>query len=581
MKKQRAVCTSITAVLVIIALGACSGGAETRGEAESLEVASIRSLESAFESGSYTEVLQEAQKLDPALGREYVQRAARALLAADESDAAEARSMRRSYIRAQNYFPFLEKLKAEEDLPFPDGVSPVAALYERGAEIQEMSDGELLEYSRQTVLEELKSLALAAQRELSRREIASGDELSTFLERGSQRAAELLDAVVTVWVDRGMRIQEGVGRPDRVIGSGFFIDKRGYLLTNYHVIASEVDRSYEGFSRLYIRLSDNTEVRVPARVVGYSENFDLALLKAEIEPKQILSFSQDSKLEVGQKIYAIGSPGGLENTITSGIVSSVGRKILQMGDYVQVDVPINRGNSGGPLLNTSGELVGIVFSGIEQFEGINFAIPASWAQRLLGFLYRGDAYPHVQLGVSLKKTDMGLEVVYVAPQSPAKQLDIKTGDILLSINGKSAKSISGYQGILLDMLPGELLSVRWLRDGRELSYLLRAQKREAIPFERYAEIDLPEALFPPLFGMEVERIGGGLLADNYTINRVYPGSVADESGLSPGDPFSLRKWELHKELPVLVSSLRIKKRKAGFLESGIQLAAYLETDNFL
>ena len=189
---------------------------------------------------------------------------------------------------------------------------------------------------------------------------------------------ELISGTVTIWVNRGIKIEHGIGYPNRIIGSGFYIDKRGYILTNYHVISSEVDTEYEGFSRLYIKYDQNEE-RIPAKVVGWDASLDIALLKVEYTPDYFYSFPKQTEYKPGEKIYAIGSPGGLDKTITAGIISNSGsRRLLPIGDTIQVDVPINSGNSGGPVVDVYGNLVGVVFAGIEQFEGVNFIIPVKW-----------------------------------------------------------------------------------------------------------------------------------------------------------------------------------------------------------
>jgi len=142
---------------------------------------------------------------------------------------------------------------------------------------------------------------------------------------------KMISGTVTILVNRGIRVENGVGYPDRVIGSGFFIDKRGYILTNHHVIESEVDPKYEGYSRLYIRLSESPAgERIPAKVVGYDKIFDLALIKAEVTPEYTFSGSFDQAVAPGDRIFAIGSPAGLEKTITAGIISAMGRRLLQV-----------------------------------------------------------------------------------------------------------------------------------------------------------------------------------------------------------------------------------------------------------
>ena len=239
--------------------------------------------------------------------------------------------------------------------------------------------------------------------------------------------ADMLEGTVTIWVNRGIRIEKGVGYPDRVIGSGFFIDARGYLLTNYHVIESEVDPKYEGYSRLFIRFNESTGEKIPAKVVGYDTVFDLALLKAETPARYSFGGSAGLRVSPGDKVFAIGSPAGLEKTITSGIVSATGRRFLEMGDAIQVDVPLNPGNSGGPLLSEGGDLIGIVFAGLEQFEGLNFAVPYVWIEHALPLLFKGGEAVHPWMGAALAETEKGLEVVYTLPGEPGRPCGPRAG----------------------------------------------------------------------------------------------------------------------------------------------------------
>ena len=126
----------------------------------------------------------------------------------------------------------------------------------------------------------------------------------------------------------------------------------------------------------------------------------------------------------GDRIYAIGSPVGLEKTLSTGIVSAMGRRLLQVGDSMQVDVLVNPGNSGGPLLSANGDLVGIVFAGLQQFAGLNFAVPYAWVEKALPALYRGGQAIHPWLGMALAETDKGLEVIYCVPDEPAARAGI-------------------------------------------------------------------------------------------------------------------------------------------------------------
>jgi S1-C subfamily serine protease len=391
----------------------------------------------------------------------------------------------------------------------------------------------------------------------------------------------MLAGSVTIWVNRGMRIERGVGLPDRVIGSGFFIDPRGYLLTNYHVISSEVDPKYEGYSRLYVRPSDHPEDRVSAKVVGYSRIFDLALLKTEMSPEFVFGVTDIEQLKAGTRIFAIGSPGGLDKTITAGIISATSRRFLQMGDAMQMDVPVNPGNSGGPLVDESGRLVGVVFAGIEQFEGVNFAIPGYWLLKFLPSLYKEGEAVHSWIGLSIFETKRDLEVIYAVAGSPGKEAGIIPGDKILKINSVPVPSIRDAQDILLSLEPETLVPVTISRGGEEKTFFIALGTRPFSPLEAPLSFEAKESLFPPLFGFSARRISSGFFSSDYTVEKVYPGTVADETNISENDPFTLHSWIVDTERRVVLMQLAIKKRKAGFLEGGIQLGAYFEQNNFI
>jgi serine protease Do len=400
-------------------------------------------------------------------------------------------------------------------------------------------------------------------------------------EPGKPTVAEMVRGTVTIWVNRGIRIEGGVGYPDRVIGSGFFVDPRGYLLTNYHVIESEVSPKYEGYSRLYVRLSERAQEKVPAKVVGYDRIFDLALVKAEVEPPYVFSAADSPELHVGSTIIAIGSPAGLENTVTSGIVSATGRRFLQMGDTVQVDVPINYGNSGGPLLDVDGRLVGVVFAGIEQFEGINFAIPYDWVLKCLPRLYQEGEAGHPWLGMALQESEQGLRVVYTVPQEPAARAGIQAGDRIVSLNGRSFDKIVDLQAELLQLDYPTLVQISWKRGEETFSGVVSTAERPFSPIEVSLERDRRENVIYPLFGMKLEQLGRLLWRKEYVIRDVLPGSVADETGLSPDDPVTIQNWKIDDDNRYAIMQIYVKKKKSGFLESAVQMAAYLETENFI
>ncbi|MCL1818377.1 MAG: S1C family serine protease, partial [Spirochaetaceae bacterium] len=391
---------------------------------------------------------------------------------------------------------------------------------------------------------------------------------------------DMLEGTVTIWVNKGIRLEGGMGFPDRVIGSGFFIDPRGYLLTNYHVISSEVDPKYKGYSRLYIRPSEHPEDRIPARVVGYSRIFDLALLKTEITPDFVFGVTDIEELRVGTRVFAMGSPGGLDKTITAGIVSATSRRFFQMGDAMQMDAPVNPGNSGGPLVDESGRLIGVVFAGIEQFEGVNFAIPGYWILKFLPSLYREGEVIHSWIGLSIFETKRDLEVIYTVPGSPGKEAGIAAGDKILQINGESVTTIRAAQDILLSLEPETLVPVVFQRGEARMTARVALGVRPYSPIEEPLSFEAKNELFPPLFGFIARKLSSGFFSEGeYTVERVYPGTAADEIGISENDPFTLYNWTVDKKRRIVLAQLTIKKRKAGFLEGAIQLGAFFEQNN--
>jgi len=390
----------------------------------------------------------------------------------------------------------------------------------------------------------------------------------------------LLQATVTILVNRGIQIEDGIGRPDLVIGSGFFIDRQGHLLTNYHVISSEVDPTYEGFSRLSVILPGSRGERLPARVVGWDKSFDLALLKVEYEPPLVFSFAPDQELELGLQIWALGSPGGLEASLTSGIVSSTNRRFLPMGEIYQVDVPINPGSSGGPLINDRGDVLGVVFAGIQEYEGTNFVIPGRYVRDLLPRLYRGGAVEHYWLGMGLQESSSGLEVRYLFPHGDAARRDVLVGDRLLAINGQVVDSIMEIQDMILRLDMDIPLVLSLQREGTSFETWMLLESRPASPGLRIAESDLRGNILDLLWGVRSHGLNRPFV-DEYRIDYVYSGSMADRMNISENDVFQIRSWELRKEDSLLIVRLNLKTRLSGYMESVVQLPFNLEINSLI
>ncbi|MBN2535602.1 MAG: trypsin-like peptidase domain-containing protein [Spirochaetales bacterium] len=391
----------------------------------------------------------------------------------------------------------------------------------------------------------------------------------------------MMNGTAIIWVDKGIKIEQGYGIPDRVLGSGFFVDEGGYMLTNHHVIESEVDPEYEGYSRLYIRLSKSVNEKIPAKVVGYDRIFDLALIKTSLTPDYVYYSAGNAEIEPGEKVLAIGAPLGLENTLTSGIVSNVSRRFIQMGDVMQIDAPINPGNSGGPLLDEEDNLLGVVFAGLEMFEGLNFAIPYNWVNKVLPDLFKGGEVIHPWFGLALNENDKSLEVIYTVPGEPARRAGIQAGDRIKELNGREYTTIRDFQEAILHFKDESLVKLTWTRDKETMQGIICLAKRPFSPLEIALKKDSRNNLILPIFGMEIKAVKNFLWETEYVVTRVIQGSIADNSNISEGDPLSIQRWYVDIKKRIAVLQVFVKKRKAGFFENIIQLAAYLETDNFI
>ncbi|MDR2490560.1 MAG: S1C family serine protease [Spirochaetaceae bacterium] len=452
----------------------------------------------------------------------------------------------------------------------------------RAHELSRISGGDALLFLERAVTQKQRGTAayfLAAARS-ARANIPP--DFAEFAER-KDTPDLMIKGVATVVVDRGMKIERGRGTPDRVLGSAFFVDSSGLLITNYHVIASEVDPSYNGYSRMYVRTGDSSSARVPAKVIGWDKTLDLALIKTEIKPEYVFSIIDHATPAVGETVIAIGSPGGLEKTVTSGIVSALGRRFLQIGDVIQMDAAVNHGNSGGPLVDTRGRLVGIVFAGIEQFQGLNFAVPAVRLTAALPALIKGGKAARPWLGITIAETRGSGEIIYVAPQTPASDQMLREG---LTIEALDGQKVGARQGALIPTLqdklfpcrPGELVALR-TSDGK--TRIMRTAERPPVPLAEAAKVDSRERMTAPLFGLVLEPSVGDAMSPSYLIKKVVRGSIADEAGLSAQDPVSIRRFRVEEKDGYALLEINVKKKRAGYFETSMSIPAALDSPDTL
>ncbi|MDR0322566.1 MAG: S1C family serine protease [Treponema sp.] len=423
----------------------------------------------------------------------------------------------------------------------------------------------------------------AAQAGGSRNISASLREYAT----GRDTVSDMIKGVATVIVDRGFRVERGMGIPDRVLGSAFFIDASGLLITNYHVIASEVDPKYKGYSRMYVRMGDASSPRIPARVIGYDKALDLALIKTEIETEYVFSIVDRVIPQVGDTVLAIGSPVGLQKTVTSGIVSALGRRFLQIGDVIQIDASVNHGNSGGPVVDNEGRLVGIVFAGAEHFQGLNFAVPAESLAAALPAMIKGGKAQRPWLGFTLCETSVGAEIIYVAPNTPASRLQVDEGLTLRTINGRVVTAPQGgiipaLQKAVFSSGPGELLALETVdSEGATRKWVMMTVPRPEIPLLDAARIDRRERIAAPLFGMVLSPLHSNFFSSSFRVNKVVRGSIADEAGISEDDPVSISRLRLLENEGYALMDITVKKRRMGYLETSMQLPAWLDSPDTL
>jgi len=405
--------------------------------------------------------------------------------------------------------------------------------------------------------------------------------------KGHDAVSDMVNGVATVLIDRGIKVERGLGFPDRVLGSAFFVDSSGLLITNYHVIASEVDPKYKGYSRMYIRLGDATSSRYPARVIGWDKALDLALIKTEYEPQYIFSLVDRVIPKVGDAVWAIGSPIGLEKTVTSGIVSALSRRFMQIGDVYQIDAAVNGGNSGGPLVDGEGRLVGIVFAGIAYHQGLNFAIPAETLAAALPAMIKGGKAQRPWLGLTLCETLQGAEIIYTAPNTPASRHLIREGSLIKTINGKTINAPQGslipaMQNAIFPAGPGELVALETVdADGVVKKNIIMTVRRPDIPLSEAAKVDKRERIAAPLFGMILSPVYSGFFSSNFVVRKVVRGSVADEAGISEDDPISINRLRVMENDGYALLDISIKKRRMGYLETNMQLPAWLDSPDTL
>jgi len=322
----------------------------------------------------------------------------------------------------------------------------------------------------------------------------------------------------------------------RSLGSGFIISSDGYIFTNNHVV--------EKADKIRVKLSSGKEY--DAEVKGKDPNTDIALIQIKPDkPLPVVALGNSDQLRVGEWVFAIGNPFGLDHTVTTGIVSAKGRMIGSgpYDNFLQTDASINPGNSGGPLFNMSGEVVGINTAIVAHAQGIGFAIPINMAKEILDDLKSRGKVTRGWLGITVQditeeiaanmklKNQQGALVSQVLESEPGDRAGLKSGDIITRIDGKAIDSTRDLLNTVAGLKVGRTVQLQALRDGKEMNF-------SAIVGERKDTLQASREAVPDTLGMTVQEITpemarhlkrrtpGGVM-----ITKIRPGSPADEARL--------------------------------------------------
>jgi serine protease Do len=373
-----------------------------------------------------------------------------------------------------------------------------------------------------------------------------------------------LPAVVSIYTETDLEAAEGIdpfeyfglpGGPHREsgLGSGVIISADGTILTNNHVI--------EGATRIRVQLNDGAEY--DAELVGADPPSDLAVIRVKASGASFpaMPLGESDRLRVGEWVVAVGSPYGLSQTVTTGIISAKGRHNTGINSYenfLQTDAAINPGNSGGALLNLRGELVGIntaIFSRSGGYQGIGFAIPIGMARKISADLIRDGEVTRGWLGVSIQPLDpvlaealgvkdrRGALVGGVVPGSPADKAGIRRGDVITRIGGLEIRDANEMLNHIALLAPGQWVEIGLIREGKSLKFKAKIMRRDDKRVARLGEKrDQADARVTAL-GLGVEDLSSAARNDygivpgvtGVVVTAVDPGGRAEEAGLQEGD----------------------------------------------
>ncbi len=327
----------------------------------------------------------------------------------------------------------------------------------------------------------------------------------------------------------------------RSLGSGFIISNKGYILTNNHVVA--------GADEIKVKLSDGREFK--AMVKGTDEKLDLAVLKIDVKGGlPVAELGDSDSIQVGEWVMAIGNPFGLNQTVTAGIVSAMGRVIGSgpYDDYIQTDASINPGNSGGPLFNADGKVIGINTAIVAGGQGIGFAIPINMATAVLPQLEEKGKVTRGWLGVAIQPVtpelaksfgvegENGALVADVTKDSPADKAGLKSGDIIMEFDGKQIHEMNSLPRYVAATPVGKKVRLKLLRNGKPVEVTVTIERLKD------GEESVQTGATEDRLGLTVKDLNSELAAQmgikdtkGVVVVDVKPGGVAEEAGIAAGD----------------------------------------------